>query len=479
MDFSYPAFSFPPPPNPNPNNFLTYQNPDIKTALSTLKHLIHLSKTTIRSLSDTLPSTATATATATVTCPYNPNHRLPPASLFHHHLRCPSSPAPIDDLSLTQSLLHYPNSLHSPSITPNLTNGANTADLSISLRDCHTSPDPNFFYRDCPAVVTFPQHHHDAHPIWLTLPAVLLSASDGGDVTHTVDGLSKLLPSEYYNATTEINQWTDYPSFYSYAVLRLIVVSSCYQKDSLMHWVLVSSPIYGVVIDVFLRDHILLLFRLCLKAIAREAIGHLVSISKGEPNSYRFECPVLITVFTWLASQFGILYGEINGKLFTVNMFKHSLLNDPSNSLMLCDDESSSLSDFSGETKTLNGKKTVLVSQVAAAVAALHERFAFEARIKAIRASCFVPVYQRVQEHEYISKKADEERRKRSNYRPIIEHDGVLWHRGGNQDSNKNKSQEELLAEERDYKRRRMSYRGKKMKRSTTQVSNDLFNYSQ
>lgn len=36
------------------------------------------------------------------------------------------------------------------------------------------------------------------------------------------------------------------------------------------------------------------------------------------------------------------------------------------------------------------------------------------------------------------------------------------------------KSREELLAEERDYKRRRMSYRGKKMKRTTTQVRRDL-----
>lgn len=32
------------------------------------------------------------------------------------------------------------------------------------------------------------------------------------------------------------------------------------------------------------------------------------------------------------------------------------------------------------------------------------------------------------------------------------------------------KTREELLAEERDYKRRRMSYRGKKLKRSTTEV---------
>lgn len=38
------------------------------------------------------------------------------------------------------------------------------------------------------------------------------------------------------------------------------------------------------------------------------------------------------------------------------------------------------------------------------------------------------------------------------------------------QDTSVTKSREELLAEERDYKRRRMSYRGKKIKRTTTQV---------
>ncbi|CAK9137734.1 unnamed protein product [Ilex paraguariensis] len=36
------------------------------------------------------------------------------------------------------------------------------------------------------------------------------------------------------------------------------------------------------------------------------------------------------------------------------------------------------------------------------------------------------------------------------------------------------KTREQLLAEERDYKRRRMSYRGKKMKRTTTQVLRDI-----
>ncbi|KAI3807733.1 hypothetical protein L1987_23667 [Smallanthus sonchifolius] len=414
---------------------------------------------------------------------------------------CPSSPAPID-LSLLESL-HYPNSLKSPSInvltnncrTQTLPNDADT-DLCISLADQQTSLDSNYFYRDCPAVVTFPQDNNNADRM-LMLPAVLSAecadfAIDGNDgLTDTIDGLFtrnylvKLLPSEYCNVRTEINQWNDYPSFYSLGVIRSIVCCCCYiyQHEHLMEWMLVNSPYYGVVIDVFMRDHIFLLFRLCMKAVAREATGYLVSVSKGERTGggYSFGCPVLSRVMLWLGSQFGILYGEMNGNLFTVNMLKQFLLNGSSKSLILYD-ESSGLSDFNGETESVNGRKDIdgsgkgmiLVSQVAAAVAALHERFAFETRIKAIRASRFVPVYQRVQEHEYISRKADEERKKRSNYRPIIEHDGVLWHRGGNQDSNKNKSQEELLAEERDYKRRRMSYRGKKMKRSTTQVMRDI-----
>ena len=38
------------------------------------------------------------------------------------------------------------------------------------------------------------------------------------------------------------------------------------------------------------------------------------------------------------------------------------------------------------------------------------------------------------------------------------------------QETNKTKTREELLAEERDYKRRRMSYRGKKGKKTAVQV---------
>nr|VDC73348.1 unnamed protein product [Brassica rapa] len=60
------------------------------------------------------------------------------------------------------------------------------------------------------------------------------------------------------------------------------------------------------------------------------------------------------------------------------------------------------------------------------------------------------------------------------NYRPIIDHDGLPRQRLSNQNMNKMKTREELLADERDYKRRRMSYRGKKVKRTPRQVLQDM-----
>nr|GEU84700.1 hypothetical protein [Tanacetum cinerariifolium] len=264
----------------------------------------------------------------------------------------------------------------------------------------------------------------------------------------------------------ELSTWNDYPAFYSFSVVRLVL--SCYvaRNEGLTEWILVNSPFYGVAVnDVFVRDCVMVLFRVCLRAIVREAIGYMRLVSRGEN---RFECRVLREVMMWLGEQFGVLYGEMNGKMFAINMLKQWLMIGLSGSVF-----------FGGEQRVKEpsvgpAKGVVSVSELEVAVVALRERAALEARIKAIRASRFVPAYQRAQEHQYITKLAEEERKKRSDYRPIIEHDGVLWHRGDNQDANKNKSREELLAEERDYKRRRMSYRGKKMKRSTTQVMRDI-----
>ena len=56
-----------------------------------------------------------------------------------------------------------------------------------------------------------------------------------------------------------------------------------------------------------------LLFRDCLRAIVREAIGYVEGSSGGR---CRFECWVLVEVMMWLGEHFEVLYGDVNGKMF-------------------------------------------------------------------------------------------------------------------------------------------------------------------
>ncbi|KAJ1409316.1 U11/U12 small nuclear ribonucleoprotein 48 kDa protein [Sesbania bispinosa] len=118
--------------------------------------------------------------------------------------------------------------------------------------------------------------------------------------------------------------------------------------------------------------------------------------------------------------------------------------------------------------------RNIFVPQVVAAVAALHERSLLERELKGFWFSQQPSKYQLVAEHSYLSEKANEERRKRHDYRPLIDHDGVNRQQSSNQETPKEKTREELLAEERDYKRRRMSYRGTKTNQSALQVMRDL-----
>ncbi|CAN7003133.1 unnamed protein product [Brassica rapa subsp. trilocularis] len=122
--------------------------------------------------------------------------------------------------------------------------------------------------------------------------------------------------------------------------------------------------------------------------------------------------------------------------------------------------------------KTVDTPLGISVSRVAAAVAALYERSMLEGKIRAIRFAQPLIRYQRL--HGVMTAQAVEERKERPSYRPIIDHDGLPRHRLSNQDMNKMKTREELLAEERDYKRRRMSYRGKKVKRTPRRVLRDM-----
>ncbi|KAJ6697305.1 hypothetical protein OIU85_003654 [Salix viminalis] len=184
-------------------------------------------------------------------------------------------------------------------------------------------------------------------------------------------------------------------------------------------------------------------------------------------NVKSLKCPILVQVLMWIASQLSILYGEVNAKCFAIHVLKLCLL-EAANEVVVF------LLDSCLKEMDEGDDRVIFVTQVAAAVAALHERSILEAKIKLLRVPQQLPRYQRMAELSFVSKRADDERSKRPNYKAIIEHDGLPRKHLSNQESNKTKTKEELLAEERDYKRRRMSYRGKKLKRTTLQVMRDI-----
>uniref|UniRef100_A0A0D9W3P4 Uncharacterized protein n=1 Tax=Leersia perrieri TaxID=77586 RepID=A0A0D9W3P4_9ORYZ len=269
-------------------------------------------------------------------------------------------------------------------------------------------------------------------------------------------------------------------------------------------WVVASSPRYGggVVIDAATGDHVLVLVRLCLNAAAAEACRSLETerVRSGEedggsgfgddPRELRFECPRLVEGVVWLGAQLRILYGEGSGRLFAIAAVREAILRAGSRLVVgvggsgeggeagASGGESVQGSDFGNV-----GTSSVYVSQVAAAVAALHERFSLEEKIKALRAprrskyQLYTFSILTVQFNNLIPhtlERGHEERLKRPNYRTILEYDGVISRQVDSQESGRAKTREELLAEERDYKRRRMSYRGKKLKRNPKEILRDI-----
>nr|GMC52064.1 U11/U12 small nuclear ribonucleoprotein 48 kDa protein [Ipomoea batatas] len=484
---------------------------DIPAALSALTSLLRLSQTTLDSLSSILPAPSPTTL---IPCPFNPTHRLPPPSLFRHTLHClpSSSPASLD--SLIQSR-RYPHTLRSSAqgndvqFTHPLHDPQ--AELCFSLESYFDHDQDSFFYANCPGVVSFPGK--DPSPPMLILPRFLLSHCSNFAENCVIDlkelpvGRTQLLPSEIYAIRVEVHSWNDYPCSYSYRILRAILRLEMSSLCSLPAWLIANSPKYGVVIDEAMSNHMVLLCKLCLKAIVSESVGLANAPGKQEgdkesvSSDRRLECPILVRVLMWLASQLSVLYGEMNGRLFAINILRQCILDYALKSSLFSGLQQATLlrelnevnkeheepleSSKSHESRKENkgndveggtlGKSMVSVSQVAAAVAALHERSILEGKIRKLQDLRPVSVSQRNVEHAYVAKRADEERQKRPNYNAVIDHDGLLWQRShNNQDTNKMKTREELLAEERDYKRRRMSYRGKKVKRSTTQVMRDI-----
>lgn len=177
---------------------------------------------------------------------------------------------------------------------------------------------------------------------------------------------------------TETHAWNHYPLHYSCILRRVFLcLASCGTHqvlEELSSWILVHSPRYGLIIDFSLRDHVLLLFNLCLRSIVSEAIG----LGIGDGHQFYFNCPVFCQVLAWYATQLGILFGEMNAKLFAIHLFKHLILSVAINFLM-----------FSGETTEIQmhnflTEGEISLSQVEDAVAAFRDRSLLEDKIKAV-----------------------------------------------------------------------------------------------
>ena len=363
-------------------------------------------------------------------CPSNPHHWIPPNFLFLHSLQCPSE----IDVNPLLDTLQYPRTLKSEQQLNEQNKFVQplqdpTAELCFSLDD-YVDFDSNFFYQNCPGVVSLSDH--DASPGRIfTLPGVLsiecanFVCHDDRETEEFQGNCVKAIPSELWVIRRELEQWNDFPNAYPYVVLKALLCLESAKECDVSMWLIVNSPRFGVVIDVAMRDHMLVLFGLCLKAICREALHSYRSSFRSEmddnvvrlnPKSVNFRCPALIEVLRWLSSQLSILYGEANARSFIVTMLKHLLpkvasqasffrLNRKTSETSVSDcgtdlftsQPSGRVTDNAGEgtADETMFSKPIFVYQIAAAIAALHERSLLEARIKALRMPVPLTSYQR------------------------------------------------------------------------------------
>ncbi|CAM0905059.1 unnamed protein product [Alopecurus aequalis] len=337
-------------------------------------------------------------------------------------------------------------------------------------------------YYDCPAVVrtTNPPPASSSLPAFLAAVCADFSSSSSTTVP-TLSSPPRILPSELCLLRREVDSWGNHhlPRAYSYAAVRVVKalrLGVMQWEADLRRWLLASSPRYGVVIDAVTRNHMFVLVRLCLNAMAAEAecsLEHALKGQRGEflvdPEAARFDCPRLADVVSWLAAQLEVLYGTGNGRFLAIAVIKEAILRLGS---CLAVGVGGSSGEEGSELRDTTADR-IFVSQVAAAIAALHERLSLEEKIRALQAPR-PSEHQLLFEYSQVLQRGHDERSKRPNYRPILEYDGILSRRADNQESGRSKTRDELLAEERDYKRRRMSYRGKKMKRNPTEILRDI-----
>ncbi|KAJ3697356.1 hypothetical protein LUZ61_001061 [Rhynchospora tenuis] len=470
----FPSIPPPQPPLPLPLPLPPPPPADLATTISQLKSLLSFASSTLSSLPFPSPPLHSPPL---LPCPYNPHHLLPPESLYRHFLNCPSPLPPLHSIPPLKP--HSQTQDNETSFPPTCSDSDSDTDFVFSLESEIGDLGSMFIYKDCPGVVSSVPELAKS----FTLPGFLLS--ECGNLTTSENDASSckfasILPSEYWVLRSEVDAWQSFPVSYSYTALRAILGFTTVSEGDLKKWVISNSPKYGIIIDVAVRDHIWFLLKVCLKAVRREALCSLDTFFRNDGVSdpkVLISCPKLAGGFSWLSNQLSILYGEVHARSFSLGMIKEAILRSGCCILVSEFDERDEETDVrkSGEVASegaCNGN--VLVSDVACAIGALHQRAFLEQNIRALRSTQSVPKHHRLMEYAYLSSRAAEERSKRPNYRPISDHDSLPSSRAQNQESGGSKTKEELLAEERDYKRRRTSYRGKKVKRSPTEVLRDI-----
>lgn len=395
----------------------------------------------------------------------------------------------------------------------------------------------DFFYKDAPGVVQVPVHMNVARDdgfmlpgfamgeTWLELVPWKRSEGDNAQVQ------GSLLPSRFWLLKKEIDMWKDLPLKCTLTQLETVVALARLKRADLKRWLLTHLPSYGVVPDRALADHIVVLLVFCLRAAHREATtttsrmstsayGHNESSFDVDSHGKNYaesqektdasvlqmiECRVLSDSACWLSSQLSLLCDAAASKNLVLGLYKHALEGAAyclafSQTGANCDSDGGSprvdsptAGRTSPEEKTDNldcspfeinsdrsneallvGEGVLSLQRLAAAVLAVQERVALKKHRNIDSHFFHATPSQRSALHSTVVKRAEEVRAARANYRAVLEHDGLIWQRQQNQEFKKNKTKEEILAEERDYKRRRMSYRGKKVKRTPAQVLRDI-----
>ncbi|KAL2652873.1 hypothetical protein R1flu_021001 [Riccia fluitans] len=458
---------------------------DMKEVLSQLRSLLSQVEKAAKQVEALVNIDLGSDKGSTVACPFDPAHKIVAEGLFQHYLRCPSNPKPKFSASLTiescgKRDISCGAVVNSRLLTSELTSGSTFS--SGSEFDIFGG---KFFYDGASAVVQ--ASPSTVHPPLLGSPPAPDVKVTGrlSEELKTVDAVQRssagicrntllMLPSRYFYLSKEIEGWKNLPSRTSSLVIEAAVGLGKVGKREVVDWIILNSPAHGVVLDPILGCHMYTLARACFRDVQNKA---LTLIDQADYKRVAITSIDGEHVRTGGASDSDVT--APGDKNFPGGMEVEDNGSDrkdpdparmdglPSRLPVVCPKPPTpeSLVVRSSHSST---------QEMEAAICAVNERAILERYLRnPFPASC-LPKFQLLQEYEAAVRLALEERPKRPNYRPILESDGLIWHRSQLEEKNKNKTREEILAEERDYKRRRMSYRGKKLKRTPTQVVRDI-----